>query len=159
MFDIVRRTLGARIVRENSRWRDCLPAEKVLALGIYRLAHGNSYSTIAPVFNIGKSAVIEAVEGVVNALYEIRHEQVKFPEALAEVTASIDTFSELTDLPNVVGAIDGTHVRIKAPVDSAPDYFSRYQQQDSSSKPLLIARDFSSPFPVGIRKACTTVAY
>lgn len=46
------------------------------------------------------------------------------------MTASIGTFAELTELPNVVGAIDGSHVRIKATVDSAPDYFSRYQQHD-----------------------------
>ena len=43
--------------------------EKVLALGPYRLAHSNSYLTIAPVFNVGKSIVIEAVQEVaVNGL-------------------------------------------------------------------------------------------
>lgn len=61
-FDLIRNTLNARIVRENSKFRDCLPPEKVLALGLYRLAHGNCYSTIAPVFNVGKATVIEAVQ-------------------------------------------------------------------------------------------------
>ena len=106
-FDLIRNTLNARIVRENSKFRDCLPPEKVLALGLYRLAHGNSYSTIAPVFNVGKATVIEAVQDVVNGLYEIRDDHIKFPETLAEVTASIETFTDLTELPNVVGAIDG----------------------------------------------------
>lgn len=45
-FDLIHDTVNARIVRENSKFRDCLPPEKVLALGLYRLAHGNSYSTI-----------------------------------------------------------------------------------------------------------------
>ena len=44
------------------------------------------------------------------------------------MTASIERFADMTDLPNIVGAVDGSHVRIKAPIDSAPDYFSRYQQ-------------------------------
>ena len=28
------------------------------------------------------------------------------------------------DLPNVVGAIDGTHLKINTPKESDPDYFS-----------------------------------
>ena len=39
-FDLIRNILNAR---ENSKVRDFLPPEKVLALGLYRLAHGNSY--------------------------------------------------------------------------------------------------------------------
>ena len=39
------------LTRENTRLRDCIPPEKVLALGINRLAHGNSYVSIGPVFN------------------------------------------------------------------------------------------------------------
>ena len=123
----------------------------MLALGLYRLAHGNSYSTIGPVFNVGKSTVIEAVQDVVNGLFEIRNEHIKFPETLAQVTTSIETFSELTDLPNVVGAIDGSHVRIKAPVDSAPDYFSRYQQHDFIIQAVVNGKklflDFACGYP------------
>ena len=46
--------------------RNCIPPEKVLAIGLYRLAHGNSYVSLAPVFNVGKSTAIEAVQDVVN---------------------------------------------------------------------------------------------
>jgi len=53
--------LGHRIVRENTRFRDCIPPEKVLALGLYRLAHGNSYVSIGPVFNVGKSTTVQLV--------------------------------------------------------------------------------------------------
>ena len=120
--------MGTRLERRNTRFRNCLPPAKVLALGLYRLADGNSYSSIGPVFNVGKSTVIEAVQDVVNGLYELRDEYIKFLETLAEVKTSIATFADLTSLH--VGAIDGSHIRIKAPNDSAPDYFSRYQQED-----------------------------
>ena len=50
-------------------------------------------------FNVGKSTAIEAVQDVVNGLYELRDEYIKFPETLAEVNASIGTFADLTDLP------------------------------------------------------------
>ena len=71
------------------------------------------------------------MQDVVGALYEFRDDHIKFPENLAEITTSIQSFEELSVLPNIVGAIDGSYVRIlKAPKDSAADYFSRYQQHD-----------------------------
>ena len=122
--------LGHRLVRQHSRFRDSLPPEKILELGLYRLGHGNSYVTIGPSSNVGKATAIEAVQDVVEALYEIRNEYIKFPETKAETVAATETFAELSELPNIVGAIDGSHVIIKAPKDSVVDYFSRYQQHD-----------------------------
>lgn len=87
-----------------------IPPEKVLALGLYRLAHGNSYSTIGANFGVGKSTVIEAVQDLNEALFDLRNEYIRFPVTEAETIGSIETFSELSDLPNVVGAIDGTHI-------------------------------------------------
>ena len=108
-------------------------------------------------FNVGKSTAIEAVQDVVNGLYELRDEYIKFPETLAEVNASIGTFADLTDLPNVVGAIDGSHVRIKAPVNSAPDYFSRYQQHDFIIQAIVNGKkifiDFACGFPGSMHDA------
>ena len=78
--------LGARIMQHNSRFRSCLSPAKVLAIGLYRLAHGNSYLTIGPTFNVGKSTVIEAVQDVVGALYELRDDHIKFPETLQNLT-------------------------------------------------------------------------
>ena len=156
-FELIRHILGPRLARQNSKFRDCLPPQKVLALGLYRLAHGNSYSSIGPVFNVGKSTVIEAVQDVANGLYELRNEYITFPDTLAEVNSSIATFSDLTDLPNVVGAIDGSHVRIKAPIDSAPDYFSRYQQHDVIIQAIVngkkVCIDFACGFPGSMHDA------
>ena len=87
--------LGARIMRHNSRFRSCLSPAKVLTIGQYPLAHGNSYPTIGPSFNIGRSTVIEAVQDVVGALYELQDDHIKFPETLAELNTSIQSFEEL----------------------------------------------------------------
>ena len=73
-FDVVLNLLGYRLVRQDTRFRDAIPSEKELALGLYRLGHGNSYNSIGPVFNVGKSTTIEAVQDVVNGLYELRNE-------------------------------------------------------------------------------------
>ncbi|KAK3707295.1 hypothetical protein QZH41_004242 [Actinostola sp. cb2023] len=143
--------LGPRLVRQSTRFRDAITPEMVLALGLYRLGHGNSYVSIGPVFNVGKATVIEAVQDVVEGLYELRNEVIKFPETAAETTAAIDTFEDLSDLPNIAGAIDGSHVRIKAPIESKADYFSRYQQYDFIIQAIVDGRklfmDFSCGYP------------
>ena len=42
-FDVLLNLLHPALLRQNTSLRDCIPPEKVLALGLYRLAHGNSY--------------------------------------------------------------------------------------------------------------------
>lgn len=59
-------------------------------------------------------------------LCELRREYIKFPVTAVETAAEIAIFQQYSDLPNVAG----THIRIKAPKESAVDYFSRYQQHD-----------------------------
>ena len=122
--------LQRAITRESTRLRDCIAPEKVLALGLYRLAHGNSYESIGPVFNVGRSTVLEAVQDVVEALFNPRNDYIKFPFTEAGTRHCIETFQDVSDLPNIVGAIDGSHMRIAAPPDSAVDYFSCYQQHN-----------------------------
>lgn len=94
---------------------------------------------------------------MVNGLYEPRNVYIKFPDTLAEVNSSIATFSDLTNLPNIVGAIEGSHVRVKAPMDSAPDYFSRYQQHDFMIQAIVNGKkvfiDFACGFPRSMHDA------
>ena len=83
--------------------------------------------SIAPAMNVKKPTVIEAVEDVLESLFNLRNEYIKFPETEQETADIIRTFEVYSDLPNIAGAIDGTHIRIEAPKDSAVDIFSRYQ--------------------------------
>ena len=53
---------------ENTKLRDCIAPEKVLALCLYRLAPENSYKSIRPNFNVGRSSVLGAVQEVVEDL-------------------------------------------------------------------------------------------
>ena len=149
--------LGARIMWLNSPFRSCLSSAKVLAIGLYRLAHGTSYPTIGPTFNGDRSTVMEAVQDVVRALYELQDDHIKFPETLAERNTSIQSFEELSASPNIVGAIDGSHVRIKAPSDSAADYSSRYHQHDFIIQAVAkkCSQIFLKDFPV----VCTMLTY
>lgn len=67
--------------------RNCISPEKFLAIGLYKLAHGSSYVSLAPFFNVGKSTAIEAVQDVVNGLYDERDNYkislIPFPKQLS----------------------------------------------------------------------------
>jgi len=156
-FDVLLNMLTPFLLRQNTSLHDCIPPEKVLALGLYRLAHGNSYLTIGANFGVGKSTVIEAVQDVTGALFELRNEYIKFPVSEAETRTCIETFSELSNLPNVAGAIDGTHIQIKAPDESAVDYFSWYHQHDSIVQGVVDGQklflDFAAGYPGSLHDA------
>lgn len=108
--------------------KETVSNQKVLTIGIYRLSHGESFESAGVAMNVGKTKEIEAFMDVVDGLCELRNDYIKFPTTVAETTAaSIATFTSLSNLPNIAGAIDGTHIKIKVPKDSAVDYFSRYQ--------------------------------
>ena len=102
-FQILLNVLAARLSRQNTRVRNCIPPERVLAIGLFRLAHGNSYISISPAMNVGKSTVVEAVQDVVEGLYDLRNEYIKFPETGAETASTVETFEELSSLPNIAG--------------------------------------------------------
>ena len=79
--------------------RDCAPPlhEKVLVIALYLLAHCNSWESMAPALNVGKTTANEAMQDVVNWLYELRNHYIKFPVTPREIAASTDTFPDLSD--------------------------------------------------------------
>ena len=52
-------------------------------------------------FNVGRLTALEAVQDVVEALFGLRNDYIKFPITEAE-----------SELPNIVGAIDESHIRM-----------------------------------------------
>ena len=63
-FNCIFNMLNHRLVQQRSHFTDPFPLEKILALGLYRLGHGNLYVSIWSSFNVGKVTVIEAVQDV-----------------------------------------------------------------------------------------------
>jgi len=61
-----------------------VPTENVLAIGLYRLAHGGSFDNAGIAMNVGKATACEAFTDVVNALYNFRSYFIKFPTNEAE---------------------------------------------------------------------------
>ena len=71
-FDKLIDVLRNKSKHQDTRLRNCIPSEKVLVIGLYRLANGISYVNLALSLNVGKVTAIEATQDVVEALNEIR---------------------------------------------------------------------------------------
>jgi len=120
-FGVLLNVLLPYVQRQNTRLRECITTERVLATALYRLAHGGTYENTGVAMNVGKTTAYEAFWDVVDRLHELRREYIKFPTTVAETAAEIATFQPYSDLPNIAGAIDGTHIKIKRPRQSGQD--------------------------------------
>ena len=121
---------AADLQREVTNLKCPLPVYKVFAIGVYRLAHGASFNMTADSFCVGETTVREAFNDVLFALNRLSKSAIKFPQTTSEKAAIIAGFNKLSKLKNILGAVDGTHIKILKPVDNAKDYFSRYQEYD-----------------------------
>ena len=112
-------------MRQNSRLRDAVPVRKRVAVSLWRLATGDCYHSCRLMIGPAKSTVVKCCHESVEAICRLQDEYIKFPSTRAEIGRKIEGFSEKSEFRNVVAAIDGSHVPIKAPKENNEDYFNR----------------------------------
>jgi len=76
-------------------------------------------------FGLSKASAVYSTHEFVEELCNFKNQFIKFPNSRAELQRNIEGFSEITEIPNVVAAIDGSHIPIKKPPDSGEDYCNR----------------------------------
>ena len=119
------------MAKADTVFQKAVPIKKHVRVGLWRLSTGNSFCTISKVFGIGKSTVIKLVNKLISELVRMSPEFMKFPETTLETGAKIRSFCNFTGckIPQVLGAIDKTHIEMLAPFsDSKVDYFSHKQK-------------------------------
>ncbi|XP_071580153.1 putative nuclease HARBI1 [Temnothorax nylanderi] len=88
------------------------------------MATPDSYRSICVKFGVGKATAFRAVRRVTYALHCIAPRFIQWPDEV--VAADIrDKFAKISGFPNVTGAIDGTHIKIRAPPTDAASYINR----------------------------------
>lgn len=65
-------------------------------------------------FDLGKSSLHDSFKRVINAINNFAKSVIAWPTQ-DEIYAIKNKFSQLGPVPDVIGAIDGTHIPIKAP--------------------------------------------
>ena len=124
-FDVLCIELRPYLQRQDTTFRQAISVEGRIAITIWRLATNAEYRTIAELFGLGRSTVGEIVLDTCGAIVDhLFRSYVCIPgnDGLREIVVG---FERRWGFPQVVGAIDGTHIPIIKPDNSASDYFNR----------------------------------
>ncbi|CAC5410775.1 HARBI1 [Mytilus coruscus] len=95
----------------------------MVALRFY--ATGSFQMVNADVHNISRPSVYKITSDVTSCLKRLCKNYIKMPTDEAGLHNIMRGYYEKTNFPNVVGAIDGTHIRIKSPIEDEHLYVNR----------------------------------
>ncbi|GBB94326.1 hypothetical protein RclHR1_23310003 [Rhizophagus clarus] len=98
--------------RNNSRGAPRTPIKHKVSLTLWFLATGQSYRILGQLFALGESTICYIIRSV---LYAIK----------CHFLSSKIQFKRKAGIPYAVGAIDGSHIPIKAPKQYSMDYYNR----------------------------------
>ena len=129
-----------RMERNDTNFRKAIPLEKRVAIALWRLANGNSYRTISKTFGVGKSTSVEITKEFCQTISSRADEFIRFPQSMRETAEAIAKFKDDYNckIPQVVGAIDATHIHILGPPgESKADYFCRKQHYSMNTQAVV----------------------
>lgn len=126
-FQFVVNLVRNSVEKRDSRFREAASIEKRVAVALWRLASGNAYRTVASTFGIGKSTAVEITNSFIHILNELYEDWITFPASVQETDEAIQRLfdNNLFNIPQILGAIDGSHIPIKAPKHNKESYFNR----------------------------------
>ncbi|XP_047146233.1 putative nuclease HARBI1 [Hydra vulgaris] len=110
---------------QKTNFRKSLPIEIKLAVTLYFLSGSADYRTIGNLFGLGKSTVCTIVHKVCKLFVDNLLKKYIFLPSRKETIEIMASFEKLYGFPQVVGAVDGCHIRIKAPYKNSEDYINR----------------------------------
>ncbi|XP_075779239.1 uncharacterized protein LOC142827521 [Pelodiscus sinensis] len=103
--------LAPALQHQDTHLRPAIPLEKRVAIVLWKLATPDSYRSVGHQFGVGKSTVGAVLMEVVTAINaELLHRTVR----LGDLQNILAGFAGL-GFPNCGGALDGTHIPIRAP--------------------------------------------
>ncbi|XP_016657859.1 uncharacterized protein LOC107883044 [Acyrthosiphon pisum] len=123
-FDQLLSIIKKDIEKKELNLRESITAEERLAVCLRFLATGNSFRSLAFNYRMGRSTISNIVEEVCEALWK-NLQPIVMPDPNEEIwRASEKVFKEKWNFPHCVAAIDGKHVRVKAPAHKGSEFFN-----------------------------------
>ena len=114
-----------RITKKDTFFRKAISAEQRLAVTLYYLSTGDSFSTVALLFRLGTSTVRELVFATCEAIWDCLCEKyLKTPNSPQEWRQIAKDYESMWNFPHCLGAIDGKHCSIQCPPNTGSEYFN-----------------------------------
>ncbi|XP_034936462.1 protein ALP1-like [Chelonus insularis] len=105
--------------------RKPLSVDKKVGVVLYYLASCCEYRVVANLFGIHKSNVLKCMHEVVGAINTILLPKYIVMPDETECSIISSMYGDLIHIPQVIGAIDGTHIPILPPTEGYRDYVNR----------------------------------
>lgn len=86
-------------------------------------ACGTFHINIGDHFNVTKATVSRIVHKVSHTIARLRNRFIKMPQSLQKRREICAAFYSIAGFPNVIGAIDGSHIRVQSPGGRAAETF------------------------------------
>ena len=124
-IDWVHRVVGSDLAKRDTRLPQCIHVNKRVAVVLWRLATGDTYRSTGLQFDIGRCTAMLITHDFCEAVAKRATEFIKFPATEQKVLQSIRLFTNKSPFPQVVRAIDGSHIALKTvPVNEQIEYFN-----------------------------------
>ena len=102
-----------------------VPIKKWIAISIRCLAKGDLFLSLSLQFGIGTSTCHSICAEFESALCTIHNEYIKFPQNQDQVQRHITNVEETSQIPQIVGIADGSHIPILVPGENKEGYFNQ----------------------------------
>lgn len=91
---------------------------------LWYVANTITFRQLSNLFDICKSSAWKVIVRVSSWLVGISHNYIKWPQG-DEVLIQLRKFEDRKGIPGIIGAIDGTHIKISAPNTNKRSYYNR----------------------------------
>ena len=130
MFNWLYEHYGRLLGKSDTTMRECVPADKRLAIFLSWLSNGTSFHALACTYDVSKAVVGNIIH---DAVYIFRKhmvtESIKFPTG-GELVQVMTDFEGLCKLPGCCGAIDGTFTKPAGPWGDVYYCYKKYSHYD-----------------------------
>ena len=119
---LIEHRLRPKVEKRGITLQPCL--QVCVALRFYAI--GTYQNAIGDMIGIDQSTVCRVIDRVTNALFELWPQFISMPSQ-REANLQKVKFFQMQRFPSVFGCVDGTHVKIQAPVMQEHEYVNRKQ--------------------------------
>ncbi|BES91466.1 Hypothetical protein NTJ_04273 [Nesidiocoris tenuis] len=113
-----------RIEKKNTTMRQSIPPAERLSMTLRFLATGESQESLRLQFRVGQSTVSGILKETIDAINAVLDGQIRVPATEEKWHEKARRFDEMWNFPHAIGAIDGKHVAIEAPIGSGSMFYN-----------------------------------
>ncbi|CAH1954258.1 unnamed protein product [Acanthoscelides obtectus] len=121
-FEYLLDKISPLISKQDTDFRDAIPAKYRLAITLRFIATGDSYKSLHYLFKVSTQLISKIVKEVCKAINEVLRNEIKMPPT-ADAWMTIER-GYRRKFPHCLGSIDGKHILIESPPHSGTEYFN-----------------------------------